>query len=59
MTANGIGVEEAKAVSEMLKTNKTLSELNLGGKKWGKDEHKGEKNNTKRQAIKSEMKVLN
>lgn len=44
MTANGIGVEEAKAVSEMLKTNKTLSELNLGGKN-------GERMNTKEKRI--------
>ena len=32
MTGNGIGVEEAKRMSEMLKMNTTLTSLNLGGK---------------------------
>ena len=32
MTGNDIGDEGAKAMSEMLKVNATLTELNLGGK---------------------------
>ena len=31
MTGNGIGVRGAKAMSEMLKVNTTLTSLNLGG----------------------------
>ena len=31
MTGNGIGVRGAKAMSEMLKVNTTLTTLNLGG----------------------------
>ena len=31
ITANGIGVEGAKAMSEMLQVNTTLTSLNLGG----------------------------
>ena len=36
MTGNGIGIEGTKSVSEALKTNTTLTELNMGGEKWGK-----------------------
>ena len=36
MTGNRIGVEEAKAVSEMLMTNTTLTSLNLRGEEEGK-----------------------
>ena len=35
MTDNGIGIEGAKALSEVLKINTTLTMLNLGGKKEG------------------------
>ena len=31
ITGNGIGVEGAKSMSEMLKVNTTLTTLNLGG----------------------------
>ena len=31
MTGNEIGEEGAKSMSEMLKVNKTLTKLNLGG----------------------------
>ena len=33
ITANGIGVEGAKAMSEMLQVNTTLTSLNLGCEK--------------------------
>ena len=38
MTDNNIGVEGAKSMSEMLKTNKTLTSLNLCGEEEGKTE---------------------
>ena len=37
MTANKIGDEGAKSLSEMLKVNTTLTKLNL----WGEEEGKG------------------
>ena len=38
MTVNGIGDEGAKAISELLKVNKTLKELHLfGEEERGKD----------------------
>ena len=45
MTGNGIGVEEAKRMSEMLKMNTTLTSLNLGGQE---KRNKDENNTTKR-----------
>ena len=36
MTGNGIGVEGAKAMSEMVKVNSTLTTLDL----WGEEERK-------------------
>ena len=36
MTGNGIGDEGAKSLSEMLKTNNTLTSLNLRGEEEGK-----------------------
>ena len=38
MTGNGIGVEGAKALSEMLKKNTTLTTLSLGGEEEGRKE---------------------
>ena len=38
MTDNNIGVEGAKSMSEMLKTNTTLTSLNLSGEDEGKTE---------------------
>ena len=38
MTGNGIGVEGAKSMSEMLKTNNTLTSLNLTGEEEGETE---------------------
>ena len=40
MTGNGIGDEGAKAMSEMLKVNTTLTTLNLGGEEERKDKRK-------------------
>ena len=40
MTDNGIGAEGAKAMSEGLKVNTTLKELNLGGDEEGKVKRK-------------------
>ena len=37
MTGNGIGVEGAKSMSEMLKTNNTLTSLNLSCEEEGKN----------------------
>ena len=44
MTGNKIEVEGAKSMSEMLKTNKTLTSLNL----WGEEEWKTEKEKRKK-----------
>ena len=41
MTGNEIGVEGAKAMSEMLKVNTTLTSLFLIGEKGNKDKEKG------------------
>ena len=43
MTVNGIGDEGAKAMSEMLKVNSTLTELNLGGEEERKERKEKEK----------------
>ena len=43
MTDNGIGDEGAKAMSEMLKVNTTLTELDLGGEKRRKKEKRKKK----------------
>ena len=43
MTDNGIGDEGAKALSEMLKVNTTLTELNLGGEEERKEREEKEK----------------
>ena len=43
MTDNGIGVEGAKAMSEMLKVNTTLTELNLDGEEERKKREEKEK----------------
>ena len=42
MTGNGIGSEGAKALSEMLKVNTTLTSLSLNGSKKEKGKGKGE-----------------
>ena len=44
MTDNNIGVEGAKSMSEMLKSNKTLTSLNL----FGEEEWKTEKEKRKK-----------
>ena len=36
MTGNGIGIEGAKSMSEALKSNTTLTSLNLSGEEEGK-----------------------
>ena len=46
MTDNGIGVEGAKAMSEMLKTNTTLKELGLSGEKERKERERKEERMT-------------
>ena len=43
MTDNGIGVEGAKAMSEMLKVNTTLTTLNLGCEEERKEREEKEK----------------
>ena len=43
MTANGIGAEGAKALSEMLKVNTTLTTLYLGGEEERKEREEKEK----------------
>ena len=60
MTGNGIGVEGSKTMSEMLKVNKTLTELNLRGyeqKKTRKRKRKRKKN--ERQTMGLEQKEQN
>ena len=44
MTENGIGDEGARALSEMMKVNTTLTELNLGGEKKEKRKRMRKKN---------------
>ena len=43
MTDNEIGEEGAKAMSEMLKVNSTLTELNLGSEEERKEREEKEK----------------
>ena len=43
MTANGIGAEGAKAMSEMLKVNTTLTTLNLEGEEERKEREEKER----------------
>ena len=43
MADNWIGVEGAKSMSEMLKTNTTLSSLGLGCEKEGKTKKRNKK----------------
>ena len=43
MTGNGIGDEGAKAISEMLKVNSTLTELNLRGEEERKERRERKK----------------
>ena len=43
MTGNGIGVEGAKAMSEMLKVNTTLTSLNLACEEERKEREEKEK----------------
>ena len=43
MTGNGIGDEGAKAMSEMMKVNSTLTELNLECEKERKEREEKEK----------------
>ena len=43
MTGNGIGVEGAKAMSEMMKVNTTLTSLNL----WSEEERRKERERRK------------
>ena len=43
MTANGIGDEGAKAMSEMMKVNSTLTTLNLRGEEERKEREEKEK----------------
>ena len=45
MTGNEIGAEGAKSMSEMLKVNKTLTELNLGGEEERKEKERKRKKN--------------
>ena len=45
MTDNGVRVEGAKAISEMLKVNTTLTELNLSSVEERKNEKKKGKKN--------------
>ena len=47
MTGNGIGVEGAKAMSEMVKVNSTLTSLNL----WGEEERKEREEKEKERRI--------
>ena len=42
MTDNSIGVEGAKSMSEMLKSNTTLTSLQLASKKWEMEREKKE-----------------
>ena len=44
MTDNGIGDEGAKAMSEMMKVNNTLTELNLGCEEKRKERRERRKN---------------
>ena len=44
MTDNKIGDEGAKAMSEMVKVNSTLTTLDLGGEEERKEREKREKN---------------
>ena len=55
MTGNGIGDEGAKALSEGLKVNTTLTELLLGGERARQRNHIKEKEN-KKQAVYLKMK---
>ena len=43
MTGNNIGEEGAKAMSEMMKVNSTLTTLNLGSEEERKEKEKKEK----------------
>lgn len=43
MTDNEIGIEGSKAMSEMLRVNKTLATLNLSSEEEGKQENKKRK----------------
>ena len=47
MTENRIGAEGAKAMSEMLKVNTTLTELNLGCEEERKEREEKEKKRRK------------
>ena len=40
MTGNGIGIEGAKSMSEALKSNTTLTSLNLSGEEEGRKKRK-------------------
>ena len=42
MTVNGIGIEGAKSMSEALKTNTTLTSLNLSGEEEEREREKRE-----------------
>ena len=43
MTGNGIGVEGAKTMSEMMKVNTTLTSLNMRGEEERKEREEKEK----------------
>ena len=49
MTGNGIGAEGAISMSEMLKVNKTMTELNLRGDEQKKQERERERRMNDRQ----------
>ena len=49
MTDNGIRVEGAKVMSEMMKVNTTLTTLNLGSKKERKEREEKERRMNDRQ----------
>ena len=49
MTGNGIGVEGAKSMSEMLKVNTTLTSLDLGSEEERKREKERKRSKNDRQ----------
>ena len=57
MIGNEIGNEGAKALSEALKENTTLTKLHVGSQDERKDEEKEKRKNNECQAIKLEMKA--